>query len=90
MGFSFGKNIHNLWRKLGEKKGLNRPAKTSFCSIQKLGWEKKGSHIWGYKTEQLSEFSTIRPVYPQFKGTYPQFRGAAVWTGAAYMADHNP
>jgi hypothetical protein len=48
----------------------------SFCSIQILDRRRNLSQIWGYKTEQLSEFSTVRAVYPQFYGSYPQFGSA--------------
>ena len=32
----------------------------------------------GLKSEQLSDFSTIRAVYPQILGSYPQFGGLVV------------
>jgi hypothetical protein len=44
-----------------------------FCLLHILEGMKNLSHIWGCQTEQLSDFSTVRAVYPQFSGSYPQF-----------------
>jgi hypothetical protein len=69
-----------LWKKRGEKKGLPGPGKGIFYPVQILDWERIASQIWGSKTEQLSEFSTIRAAYPQFLGSYPHFGFVTVCT----------
>jgi len=70
--------VGNFGRKAAVFRKPERVVFVQISPFQILEARKKLTHIWGYKTEQLSEFSTVRAAYPQFLGSYPQFGGWAV------------
>jgi hypothetical protein len=70
VGWFAGKTIHSLRVVLPEKERLSKRAPG--CLFGKMGlsrfWvgRKRPPISGGIKTEQLSDFSTIRALYPQF------------------------
>jgi hypothetical protein len=65
--------VVNFGRKAAAFLKAGRAVFVVFWLIQILEGMRNLSQIWGCKTEQLSDLSTIRASYPRFLGSYPQF-----------------
>jgi len=67
-----------LWRKKAKKKLLS----TAFSENLYFGEGKNSPPYLGGMVfrllEQVSEFSTIEVVYPQYSASYPQYRSTAL------------
>jgi hypothetical protein len=89
-GGKYPQPVGNFGRKTP---AFRRPDRADFipvCPVQILEALQNLTHIWGSQTEQLSDFSTVRAVYPQFLGSYPQFCGRVVYPGAPYVVSYRP
>ena len=74
--FSHGAFFQKLWKTFEKILHIRTPVEQAyflFCLTQILEERRSRIQIWGFKTEQLSDFSTIRAGYPRFLGSYPHF-----------------
>lgn len=65
--------VHKFGRKgSSEFNAQEDPPLSEICRANFGVGDEVGVKYGGFETEQLSDFSTICPVYPQILGSYPQ------------------